>query len=373
MRTTTATATRFVRRTQLAPTEYRKNFQQIDREIIETVTSVEADRVTPLMSKIYLRMVNAPSKYFERDGVLRFTAEERDGKPLKAWLVLCEALGVSGATANKALAWLHQQGIIGYFAGKNGVGIRIFLNRASSSIGKKILPFRAASSDVHPASPGEAAFIDSFAVLESLEKDTPRRAQRSGVADNVDFEISSTPTERPGMLSPTPDQTKSVSKREGNAPPHQGFMRQEVSAAAVLRGVVESRIAAERENLRDWLETRGLPKVARVVQREVLDTLRRNGLLKEVRQTKPRVENADRETHNNTSRRLSPPEITELAAACVSLFEVQGRPVERTISEMAADRGGFVLGEDLSAIEQAARDMIASNAAFGDTKSRLQL
>jgi hypothetical protein len=51
---------RFIRKTQLAPNEYRKNFQQIDREILSAITSAEADQVTPLMSKIYLRLVNAP-------------------------------------------------------------------------------------------------------------------------------------------------------------------------------------------------------------------------------------------------------------------------------------------------------------------------
>ena len=68
-------APRFVRRTQLEPGEYRKNFRQVDGDVIAAVTSREADRVTPLMSKIYLRLVNAPAQYWERDGVLRFEGE----------------------------------------------------------------------------------------------------------------------------------------------------------------------------------------------------------------------------------------------------------------------------------------------------------
>src|SRR5215216_2770880 len=139
---------RFVRKTQLGPNEYRKNFHQIDREVMAVITSAEADQVTPLMSKIYLRIVNAPERFWERDGVLRIEAEVRDERLVKAWAVLCDLVGVASATASKALGWMHEQGIIGYFAGKNGVGIRIFLNRATSSIGvraasagKKILPF----------------------------------------------------------------------------------------------------------------------------------------------------------------------------------------------------------------------------------------
>ncbi|HEU0144146.1 MAG TPA: hypothetical protein VFQ47_05115, partial [Nitrososphaera sp.] len=114
---------RFVRKTQLATNEYHKNFHQIDREIIAAITSAEADRVTPLISKIYLCLVNAPVKYWEREGVLRFEAECREGKQVKAWTVLCQLLGVASATANKALTWMHDVGVIGYFAGKNGVGI----------------------------------------------------------------------------------------------------------------------------------------------------------------------------------------------------------------------------------------------------------
>src|SRR5919205_3911415 len=159
-------APRFVRRTQLGPNEYRKNFHQIDREVLAAVSSAEADRVTPLMSKIYLRLVNAPGRFWEREGVLRVEAEERDGCMVKAWAVLCDLVGVSSATASKALRWMHEQGIIGYFSGKNGVGLRIFLNRAASSVGvrpgqtgKKILAFAPASPGNTPASANEAAFM----------------------------------------------------------------------------------------------------------------------------------------------------------------------------------------------------------------------
>ena len=104
---------RFVRRTQLGPGEYRKNFRQIDGDIISAVTSVEADRVTPLMSKIYLRLVHAPARYWEREGVLRFESEPRDEGHVTAWEALCETVGVASATARKALPWMHEPGIIG--------------------------------------------------------------------------------------------------------------------------------------------------------------------------------------------------------------------------------------------------------------------
>lgn len=157
-------STRFIRKTQLSANEYHKNFFKLDAEIIAAITSGEADRVTPLMSKIYLRLTNAPAQYWEREGVLRFEAQCREAGQVKAWDVLCETLGVASATANKAITWLHDSGIIGYFAGKNGVGLRIFLNRASSSIGvraasagQKILHFAPASPNASHASQNEPA------------------------------------------------------------------------------------------------------------------------------------------------------------------------------------------------------------------------
>lgn len=84
---------RFIRKTQLGANEYRKNFHQIDADVMATVTSPEADRVTPLMSKIYLRMVGAPPKFWERQGVLRFEAEVREGKQVIAWAQLVRTAG----------------------------------------------------------------------------------------------------------------------------------------------------------------------------------------------------------------------------------------------------------------------------------------
>src|ERR1044072_7665905 len=95
----TLEARRFVRRTQLGPSEYRKNFRQVDADVIAAVTSREADSVMPLMSKIYLRLVNAPAQYGEREGVLRCGSGLRDEARVKAWDALCEVVGGASATA----------------------------------------------------------------------------------------------------------------------------------------------------------------------------------------------------------------------------------------------------------------------------------
>src|SRR6185369_7095722 len=176
----------FRRKTTLTNSEYRRNFRQIDNDVITVVTSSEADAVTPLMSKIYLRLVNAPENYWERQGVLRFEAEAGEGKRRTAWQALCGLLNVSSSTANKALTWLSRVGVIGYFSGKNGVGIRIFLNRASASIGiklqsppEKILPFPPALFEDARASIDEAAFNGSW-IKEDLELDYSSRTPDGG-------------------------------------------------------------------------------------------------------------------------------------------------------------------------------------------------
>src|SRR5215213_4720135 len=188
---------RFVRRTQLGSQEYRTNFRQLDCEVISALISEEATRVTSQMSKVYLCLINAPVELWERDGVLRFTGCEKEGKWQTAWEQLVELAGVATATARKALAWMSEQAIIGYYAGKNGVGIRIFINRAASSIGRKpeagqkILRLVPASSGAPRTSPNEAALNDSFAVLETLETDINSRAPKNGADSTTVDKIAS--------------------------------------------------------------------------------------------------------------------------------------------------------------------------------------
>ena len=267
-------APRFVRRTQLGPSEYRKNFRQIDGDVISAVTSEEADRITPLMSKIYLRLIHAPAKYWEREGVLRFEAEFGGDSQVKAWDALCEVAGVASATASKALRWMHEQGIVGYFAGKNGVGIRVFINRAASSIGsrtagKKILEFPPASSGGARASQDEAAFSDSFAVLESLDTDRNPRAPKNGADTKRVGKTTSAPTLAVGTPARCEERaagggaTTSVAVPVGEIV---GRLKAELEPCvrdAAARAAAQSS-AREMERTREWFETKALPKAVRV-------------------------------------------------------------------------------------------------------------
>jgi hypothetical protein len=360
---------RFVRKTQLAPNEYRKNFQQIDREILSAISSAEADQVTPLMSKIYLRMVNAPDKYWEREGVLRIEAEVRDEKLVKAWSVLCEMVGVASATASKALRWMHEQGIIGYFSGKNGVGLRIFLNRAASSIGvrqgqagKKILAFSPASANDALASANEPAFNDSYAVRENLDTDINPHAPKNGADTKPVDKTFSNP------IPPVPDNSYS------NAVPDDSLQRGTESfllenVITRLRAELEPAMhsaarqaaAREHERTREWLENRGLPKAARVAQHEAYNVLRKYGVIGEAaRSTRSQSEVGRNSYTPPDPHPLSTEEVSDFAQACVAMLETQGQSIEVTLSEMSSEVGGFLLPEDAGRVREKAHSLLGA-------------
>jgi len=370
-------APRFVRRTSLGPNEYRKNFRQIDGDVISAVTSAEADHVTPLMSKIYLRLANAPPQYWERDGVLRFEGEIGDDKRVTAWDELCKAVGVASATANKALRWMHEQGIIGYFAGKNGVGIRIFINRASSSIGtrtagKKILEFPGASLPEARTSAGEAAFSDSFADLEVSDTDRNPRAPKNGAETKSVGKMSPAPT-RPSapVTSATYDLEEEKHSSELNVA---GTVRVEEIVERLRRELepllreAAARAAAqsashEMERTREWFETKALPKAIRVAQHETYDLLRKHGGVEYRRGKGCAGLEVGRATSDYTAvaaRPLTPEEIRETAEVCVALLETQGKSVEVTLSEISSEGGGWLLPEDAPRVREAARELALS-------------
>jgi hypothetical protein len=360
-------APRFVRRTRLGPNEYRKNFRQIDCEVLAAVTSAEAHRVTPLMSKIYLRLVNAPQKYWEGDGVLRIKAEVRGEKLVKAWAVLCELVGAASATSSKALRWMHGQGIIGYFSGKNGVGLRIFLNRASSSIGvrpeqggKKILAFSPASPEGVRASANEPAFSDSYAVRETSDTGINSRApkngadiERVGISSTDPIQATSSATSHGGTANATPPLIS------GALPVEDLITRLKAGLEPTIHAAAKLAAAREHERTREWLESRGLPKAARVAQHEAYNVLRKYGLIDGGgRVSRPQAE-VGRGGHTPSDPSpLSGTEVDELAQACVAMLETQGRPVERTLSEMSSEGGGFLLPEDAARVRARADSLL---------------
>ena len=380
MKAETAQPLKFVRRTGLRDGEYNTNFRMLDRDSINVVTSKEADRVTPLMGKIYLRLVNAPDCYKERDRVLCFSGEVKDEGRVKAWDQLCQLLGVASATANKALAWMHEQGVIGYYAGKNGVGIRIFLNRAASSIarregageprasvaGKKILQFAPASSHESRASQNEAAFKDNFVDREVSENLFNSRAQKTGAADKKMVDKKD-PESHPAVENVASAEQERRELAATGLSTNPTFSIDEIVRR--IRNEIEPAVESaahraahrEHERTREWLESKGLPKAARVAQREAYNVLRQNGVIS----SKGERVRADLEVGRNDyapaeAMPLSADEIQTYAEMCVAMLETHGQAVDVTLAELSAEAGGPILADDAPLIRAEAERMINS-------------
>jgi hypothetical protein len=363
------TAAKFLRKTTLRDTEANTNFRMLDDDIAEAITSAEADKVTPLMSKVYTRLLLTPAEWREGERVLRFAGQEREGKWVTAWEQLRGHLRVSSETANKALRWMHEQGIIGYYSGKNGVGIRIFLNRAAGSVAQKreartqkILAFAPASHSPSRTSPAETPFNDSFAVSEVLDSDIYPRAPKNGAETQTLFDsLSEQPSHTIGGTHPD---SRPSGERPSRTTPHVEVsvelivsrLRSELEPA--LQRLAQKAAACEHERTREWLESKGLPKAVRVAQRETYDVLRRQGLLKD-RSKSSHAEVGRGGLIPSAPHALPEAEVFELAEACVALFEAKGQPVESTLSEMNVASGGFLLPDDASRVLKKVEALLA--------------
>lgn len=351
-----ATSPKFLRKTMLRGTEANTNFKMLDDDIAEAITSAAADEITPLMSKVYTRLLLTPAELREDARVLRFAGEERAGKWVTAWEQLRAHLRVSSETARKALRWMHGQGIIGYYSGKNGVGIRIFLNRAANSVAlkrearaEKFLPFARTSNCQSRTSLGETPFNDSFAVSEVLETDLNPLAPKNG-AVNTHFANSSSEQNARPALNPLnfklPNERFSTRvERHSDIPSEQVVQRLRSELEPLLRQIAQHAAADEHARTREWLERSGLPKAARVAQRETYDVLRRNGAIKDAsRKTLGEVGSGS--YVRPEPQQLSESEVDEFAEACVALLEAKGQPVEVTLKGMGVAAGGMLLPED---------------------------
>jgi hypothetical protein len=369
-----ANSQRFLRRTSLHENEYHTNFRKLDRDIISALVSDEASRVTAQMSKVYLSLVNAPAEYWERDGVLRFAGEEREGKNLTAWEQLMSLVGVASATARKALQWMSEQAIIGYYAGRNGAGIRIFINRAHTSIGsrpqhgQKNLRLVRTSSSASPASQNDMPFNDSFAVLEVSDTDINSRAPKNGAEQARVDKTASVPTRRISTELPSSVRLCTMETQPLDIFPLDDLVKRlRVELEPALQTATRNAAAREHERTREWLESKGLPKAARVAQHEAFNVLRKYGVISEPARNSHthaevgRVGYLPPEPHS-----LTDDEVADLAEACVAMFETKGQSIELTLSEMSAEAGGFLLPEDAGRVREKANSLLsASNSREG--------
>jgi hypothetical protein len=271
-----AAAPQFVRRTMLADDEYRVNFKQIDNDIIKALVSKQARSVTPLMSAIYLGLLAAPRHCWEREGVLHFRGEDRIETSLTAWEQMRELAGVANSTLSKALDWMHRTGLIGYDARANGAGIRVFFNRAKSSIrsrpAEKILRLVPAPIESAPA-PSAGMGFKEHGFQRVPENDIFRAVARDSAPGHGGH--SSGPCESIANDSPHP-----VDDSFRTAPEQPALVNrfmQDISNK--LQSEIALAVKRETDATKQWLLNHGIPKATRVAQRETFDLLRAQGLI----------------------------------------------------------------------------------------------
>ena len=262
---------RFIRRTSLEAGEYRTNFRQIDCDTITWLTSKKARQVSHSMSQVYLSLVNASSEYFEREGVLHFMGAEEGRKRLTAWKQLCALTGVASSTLSRCIKWLNENGLIGYSAHSNGAGIRIFLNRASRSIGKR----------------SEAKTV-TVSPTPSIDSPTP--------TDGVPF-IRRSRDYLESIRTPAP--TGAIYKHSSEFPPTEMVSK----VISDLSRVITATCSRESALTREWLEKAGIPKAVRVAQHEAFSVLRLN------RGAVSRKRFPDEEQHADSPNTMSPDEV----------------------------------------------------------------
>jgi hypothetical protein len=377
-----ATQSRFVRRTTLREDEYRTNFRQLDRDAIELLKSAEARRVTHLMAALYLTLIDAPSEYWEREGVLRFTGADGEGGPSTAWMQLVGLLGCGNTTAKKALDWMHAQGLIGYYAGKNGAGIRVFINRAVASIGrragqKNLRLIRTPIRELHTPASG-TPFNDSYAVSEVLEKDLNPLAPKNGAETEP---VVKTSLARSQSQPPAARPPRDSEGSEQEVPPPPAYAVPVGEIVDRLKGELEpcvrevaARAAAqyaarEMERTREWFEAKALPKAVRVAQRETYDLLRKHGGVEGGPGRGSASLEVGRVPGDYTAvaaRSLTAEEVREAAEVCVALLETQGKSIEVTLSEISSEGGGWLLPADAPRVREAARELVPSWGRGGE-------
>jgi hypothetical protein len=140
-----------------------------------------------------------------------------------------------------------------------------------------------------------------------------------------------------------------------------------VELEPAMQSAARNAAAREHERTREWLENRGLPKVARVAQHEAYNVLRKYGVISETARSSRAPAAVGRNDYNPSAPHLlSHDEIAELAEACVAMLETKGQSIELTLSEMSVEGGGFLLPEDAPRVRVKANALLpAGNRGEG--------
>lgn len=122
-----------------------------------------------------------------------------------------------------------------------------------------------------------------------------------------------------------------------------------------LQSAAQQAARREHKRTREWLENRGLPKAARVAQREAYNVLRNHGVINAANERA----RADLEVGRNHStveaKPLSEGEIKELAEMCIAMLETHRQAIDTTLAEISSEAGGCLLPEDAPRVRDLAK------------------
>jgi hypothetical protein len=139
-----------------------------------------------------------------------------------------------------------------------------------------------------------------------------------------------------------------------------------------MRLAAQQAAAREHKRTREWLENRGLPKVARVAQHEAYNVLRKYGAISESVRTAKTLSELGRSSHEpKPPQPLSSGDIHELAQSCIALLESQGQSIERTLSEMSVEAGGFLLPCDAAKVREKAESLLRTDGERAGAREAL--
>ncbi|MGI9105469.1 MAG: hypothetical protein ACR2G4_04385 [Pyrinomonadaceae bacterium] len=271
---------------------------------------------------------------------------------------------------------MAERKLIGYHAGKNGVGIRIFINRAVNSVKqeserkqKNLRLVPVANGGAH-VSQNEMPFKNY--PREIVDKDKESSAPKNGadITTTTSVEISS---DQPVSLPAAPQQIAICPEKKVPANTNEAISFIPTSLVNQLRDALEPQLrsiamqaatnaaAREHERTRQWLDQYGLPKAARVAQHEAYNIFKHQSAKVDAAERA----RADLQVGRNVTVCLPPEvrphteaEIAEIAEVCVTMLEVQGKAIDETLAEISAASGGWVAAEDMPKVRAATHALL---------------
>ena len=115
----------------------------------------------------------------------------------------------------------------------------------------------------------------------------------------------------------------------------------------------------EHERTREWLEQRGLPKAARVAQREAYNLLRQYGLVKGT--SRPNMEvgvTSNPPAIARDAKPLSVEELEELASMCLAMHEIHGQAFQVTLAALSSDAASPLSAGDAARVLKLAEALV---------------